>query len=125
MGKIDLSEFDTCKNESSAFDESKMDQLYDIFYKIKSDEKMCPKSCNIRRYIGEVVLSQNRPGNIDNHTFVTYFEFDPPYRVKVREEYLIYDFIGLVGSVGGTLGLFIGFSFYDIISRLYNKLRNL
>ena len=34
--------------------------------------------------------------------------------IIVEKEYLIYDFIGIVGSVGGTLGLFIGFSFYDL-----------
>ena len=30
-------------------------------------------------------------------------------------EYLIYDTLSLVGTVGGTLGLFVGFSFYDFI----------
>ena len=34
--------------------------------------------------------------------------------IIVEKEYLVYDFIGIVGSVGGTLGLFIGFSFYDL-----------
>ena len=29
---------------------------------------------------------------------------------KVYEEYLIFDAIGMIGSVGGTLGMFIGFS---------------
>ena len=30
-----------------------------------------------------------------------------------REEYLLLDFDGIVASVGGALGLFLGFSFYD------------
>ena len=34
---------------------------------------------------------------------------------EVNQEYLIYDITGFVGSVGGTLGLFIGFSFRDIV----------
>ena len=29
------------------------------------------------------------------------------------EEYLIYDFVGMVGSIGGSLGMFLGFSFLD------------
>ena len=41
------------------------------------------------------------------------------------EEYLLYDFNGLVGTVGGTLGLFIGFSFYDVIINLTNYLKML
>ena len=35
--------------------------------------------------------------------------------IEVFEEYLMYDIIGLVATIGGTLGLFIGFSFYDKI----------
>ena len=31
----------------------------------------------------------------------------------INEEYLIYDFSGMVGSLGGNLGLFVGFSFRD------------
>ena len=34
------------------------------------------------------------------------------------QEYYIYDTIGFISSVGGTLGLFIGFSFYDVIKKL-------
>ena len=32
------------------------------------------------------------------------------------EEYVIYDWIGMIGSIGGSLGLFIGFSFRDVFS---------
>ena len=34
----------------------------------------------------------------------------------VFEEYLIYDFVSIIGSIGGTLGLFIGFSFSKLVS---------
>ena len=33
-------------------------------------------------------------------------------------EYLIYDTLSLVGTIGGTLGLFVGFSFYDFIGMI-------
>ena len=33
--------------------------------------------------------------------------------VKVNEEYKVYDFNGILGTVGGSLGLFVGFSFLD------------
>ena len=36
--------------------------------------------------------------------------------ITTNEEYLIYDFSGIVGSLGGNLGLFIGFSFRDMFS---------
>ncbi len=30
-------------------------------------------------------------------------------------EYEVYDLSGIVGSVGGSLGLFVGFSFFDCL----------
>ena len=36
--------------------------------------------------------------------------------VKVQEEYLIYNEVDVVGIIGGTMGLFIGFSFFDIVN---------
>ena len=39
----------------------------------------------------------------------------PTNKAIVNQEYLIYDWIGLIGSVGGSLGLFLGFSFLDLI----------
>ena len=35
---------------------------------------------------------------------------------NIFEEILIFDFIGLVGSIGGSLGLFIGFSFFGYVT---------
>ena len=40
--------------------------------------------------------------------------------VTVNTEYLLYDFISTLGNVGGTLGLFIGFSFSGLISYILN-----
>ena len=34
---------------------------------------------------------------------------------EVHQEYYIYGPLEFIGTVGGTLGLFIGFSFYDFI----------
>ena len=38
--------------------------------------------------------------------------------IQISQEYLIYDLTRLIGSVGGTFGLFIGFSFYALVKRL-------
>ena len=53
-----------------------------------------------------------------------YFAYSiaPPKTVVVHQEYLIYDTIGLIGSVGGTLGMFIGFSFSGTISQIITYL---
>ena len=43
----------------------------------------------------------------------------------VNEQYLIYDAIGMIGAVGGTMGMCIGFSFDSIIHYLINLLPNI
>ena len=45
----------------------------------------------------------------------TYYAYYVSNEIKVQEEYLVYGDVDLVGIVGGNLGLFIGFSFYDKI----------
>ena len=43
--------------------------------------------------------------------------------IKVDEEYLIYGFADMVGSVGGSLGMFLGFSFFDQIFHLLEMIQ--
>ena len=38
------------------------------------------------------------------------------------KEYLIYDGLGMFGSIGGSLGLFLGFSLFDSLSMLLDVL---
>ena len=40
--------------------------------------------------------------------------FPSPPKVSAKEEYLIYDLISMIGAIGGTLGLCIGFSFWEL-----------
>ena len=39
----------------------------------------------------------------------------PSTKILNYEEYLIYDFNGMIGAVGGSLGMFLGFSFLDFL----------
>ena len=50
--------------------------------------------------------------------------FTKPIKVKVKEEYLIYDFVSMIGAIGGTLGLCIGFSFLDLTRPLIGLTRS-
>ena len=71
----------------------------------------CKKSCSNLEYLGEVVL--NIPDHSEHENLNIYeLEFkltNQDFVAKVWEEYLIYDIIGMMGSVGGTLGSFIEF----------------
>ena len=74
-----------------------------------------PKTCEIIQYSGEIEWEWN--GNPDfSHEAYFAYNFAPPKTIIVQEEYLIYDTIGFIGSVGGTLGMFIGFSFSNAIA---------
>ena len=45
--------------------------------------------------------------------------------VKVEEEYLIQDFVGMLSSIGGTLGMFVGFSFVGLSSFVLDHLQRM
>ena len=49
------------------------------------------------------------------------YKFPTEY-IDVQEEYLVIDEPGFIGSIGGTLGLFIGFSFRDLIFAIIDYL---
>ena len=50
-----------------------------------------------------------------SNTLVLAYRFANPPKMLVREEYLIYDGISMISAIGGTLGLFIGFSFNSFL----------
>ena len=87
----------------------------------------CPKSCKQVEYLGKVINTDSlqRSWPVDMDVEVCYgFE---TMRVKVDEEYLIYSFADMVGAIGGSFGLFLGFSFLDqlfvLLEMLQQKLK--
>ncbi len=49
-----------------------------------------------------------------------YFKIVSP-KIEVLKEYAVYDFSGILGSVGGSLGLFVGFSFLDCLFSVLDR----
>ena len=83
---------------------------------------MCPKSCFALEYTGYVDHILEKGYIYNTRTNGTYFSlsirFKTPAMATFHEEYVIIDSYGMVGVVGGTLGIFIGFSFIDVITLL-------
>ena len=83
-------------------------------------DSFCKRSCFTLQYSGEVV--NTRPYDNKDYSNVNYYSvrymFDTDM-FNVYEEYLIYDTISMIGSVGGTLGMFIGFSMTGVISWIF------
>ena len=48
-------------------------------------------------------------------TYVLGYSFLTPESTTLVEEYLVLSLLDIIGNVGGNLGLFVGFSFYDFI----------
>ena len=71
------------------------------------------KTCITIGYSGKIMTENNFQAS--NELGVQY-KFAFPLTTKVYQEYLITDTIDLMGSVGGMLSLFVGFSFTNIIT---------
>ena len=99
--------------------------IKDFFQNITAKNK-CPKSCKMTQYSGKIISDSTTTFNYfdaDNKASYVKYQFDAPLYAKVYEEYIIVDAIGMIGSVGGTLGLFIGFSFSNVINVLIGYLQ--
>ena len=96
--------------------------MNDIWHSFHKYESVCPKSCSVLEYTGFVDFIGSNGIVYNRKPNETYFSltirYKPPAMVTLHEEYLIIDFYGMVGVVGGTLGLFVGFSFFDVITLL-------
>ena len=106
-----------CKN----FKEQK--SMLDAMDKTLTSEK-CEKSCTVKSYGGTHRSIKKDPSK--NITTVGVLRTIVNERTEdVKEENRVYDMFGFVGTVGGTLSLFLGFSFYSIIEFWVHYLREL
>ena len=117
IGNVDLTDIPVCGTEDEV--EEAWNHIYsNVFYK---DANSCLESCITREYNGKVDYESSKSNEeIEDKTFDLSVKFSRPYKMTTFEEYLLYDFLALVGSVGGTLGLFVGFSFYDFVLKITN-----
>ena len=59
------------------------------------------------------------PDSASNIAIIVMDFMDPPL-VTVKEEYLVYDGVALISSVGGLLGICVGVSFHCFSSGVFN-----
>ena len=92
--------------------------IYLFHVESQPHKAICPKYCNQLEYTGNVQADLNAyeftgVGWTHSLSSVT----------NVNEEYLVYDFSSLVGSVGGTIGIFVGFSVFDLVLLIIDNIQ--
>ena len=84
----------------------------------------CENVCEQKSFVGNHRTVKKKPSK-KSGTCGTLRTFINDRTEEVKEEYLVFDTLGFLGTVGGTLSLFLGFSFYSIIEFIVNYLRDL
>ena len=82
----------------------------------KATTDMCLTACTHNKYFVNQ-LDGEKIGNINKNMInfmVSYSTMD----IRLYQEYYIYDAFSFIGNVGGSLGLFIGFSYTDFLGRI-------
>ena len=94
---------------------------FDVKYGSVIKGQCIERSCQQVQYSGTEAYQQISFDNIHTRTFA--YAYMSPGTALVYEEYLIYDLVGVFGSIGGQLGLFLGFSFVGMMSFCLNHLQ--
>ena len=98
------------------------------YYSFHTYKANCSKPCSIVQYNGKIDLWESWltwDSNLNESRFAIHLRFGPPLTSTLYEEYLIHDLFGTIGSVGGTLGIFIGFSFSGVLGLITSFFKNL
>ena len=96
---------------------------FEIAKKVQNDNSLdkCRPTCTIVDYNQRKIYQEDK-----NEKRKVIFAYRIQETImKVEEEYLIQDFVGMLSSVGGTLGMFVGFSFVGLFSFVLDHLQRM
>ena len=118
-------------NYKSLIDQSKYNSLeicYDNYMQVWANDQRrminatrnTAKPCVTHQYVGNLMTFYGHMPN--NRQIQVEYTFKSD-KLIVLQEYLVIDDIQLIGTVGGTMGLFIGFSFLDVLQKCMTKFK--
>ena len=81
----------------------------------------CPKPCKITTY-KDSQLDLKEPLFLKTGQSVANFQLVANKIRSIEKEVLVYDLNDVIGAAGGSMGLFLGFSFFDVISKCLDYL---
>ena len=83
------------------------------FFKDELFKALCQIPCISERYDGFALDGEHKEAG-NGIIYLRYSSTD----INLYKEYYVYDSNSFIGNVGGSLGLFIGFSYVDFIGKL-------
>ena len=109
---------------NNSWEKCKTNEEYDICrivmeecYYNQTDRQACPIPCKRKSYRGQTRLANGLGKVIPSNTTFMIFKFNT-MDIEERNEIRIQELPFFIGSVGGSLGLFIGFSFTCIFEKI-------
>ena len=104
-----------CKTEKAS--ECNFVKMTSCYFSATST-KICLDPCNVEIYATNSVVFERK---IDKQNITLFLKYQS-MTMDVSEEYLVYDFPNFIGTLGGSLGLFIGFSYTGFIGSIIDFL---
>ena len=110
--KLISTELNVCTN-----DEEYKCGLLEMFscYSNKRVTEGCPLPCEAEEYQGQKMYYNQI--SVDSNSMVMEMKYSA-MNAEIHEEYQVQDIYNFIGTVGGSLGLFIGFSYTGFIGNL-------
>ena len=89
-------------------------------YALQFYKECQPTPCNVTKFTGDVEYKDY--GMEKSAKRLILLIMYPSYFVTVFEEYPIYNLRGMLGSIAGSLGICVGFSVFDVLSKIVDKI---
>jgi hypothetical protein len=80
----------------------------------------CPKPCNLTKFTADTEYKDY--GNGKSTQSLTLLIMYQSSEITIFEEYPIYNLRGMLGSIGGSLGICVGISIFDVLSMIVDKI---
>ena len=92
-----------------------------VWNKLVNEFSKCLNPCKMITY-KDSTLELKEPTFLRAGQTIASFELQMDNTRKYEKQALVYDTNDVIGAIGGSLGLFLGFSFFDIISKCLDSL---
>jgi hypothetical protein len=92
-----------------------------VWNTLNNEFSKCPKPCKMITY-KDSQLELREPTFLKTGQTLANFKLIINSIRKIEKEALVYDTNDAIGAIGGSLGLFLGFSFFDVISKFLDNL---